>query len=253
MPSPPLRYSRESLERTVLGTAIGALLLLVLPVAAQQAPTNPTPGTGLSLTAQAITSAVFTGVIGGLLVAVAPDYTERTTDRILQDPGGTFLYGLGIFVATIVVVFLLAITVIGLLLAIPIVIAMAVIGVLGYLAAGRVFFDDWAPALLVAAVTSAFTGGVPILGGLVGFLLGCVAFGAWYLEFRSDGSRSGGSSRGVDPGSGGASRRETTRSDETEEWGSSWNDGPSSGTAGDADATADDEWTSGLGDDADRE
>lgn len=252
MPSPPLRYSPRRLEHVVLGTIAGALLLFVVPVAAQQAPFGPSPETGLSLTAQAITSAVFTVIVGGLMLALAPDYTERTTDRIIENPGETFLFGLGIFVAAVIGIFLLAITVIGLLLAVPMVIAMAVIGVLGYIAFGRALVDDRGAALLIAAVVSAFTAGVPILGGLVGFVLGCMAFGAWYLEYKSDGSRSGGRSGGVDSVSGGTSKRTTARTGDTEEWGTSWDDGPASGTNSDTDGTADDGWTTGFDDDADR-
>ncbi|QLD88019.1 hypothetical protein HWV07_02780 [Natronomonas salina] len=252
MPSPPLRYSPRRLEHVVLGTIAGALLLFAAPVAAQQAPSATTPETGLSLTAQAITSAIFTVIVGGLMLALAPDYTERTTDRIVEDPGETFLFGLGIFVAAVIGIVLLAITGIGLLLAVPMLIAMAVIGVLGYIAFGRALVDDRGAALLIAVVISAFTAGVPILGGLVGFVLGCMAIGAWYLEYRSDGSRSSGRSRGVESVSGGASRGTTARTGDTDEWGSSWDDGSSSTANSDTDGTADDGWTTGFDDDADR-
>ena len=181
MPSPPL-----SRERTVAATAVGAVLLFVLPVAAQ--PTNPTPEPGLSPVGQAFGGALLTLVVGGGLIALVPEYTERTTDRILETPGETFLYGLVLTVLGLVLAFLLAITVVGVILVVPLVVAAVVLGELGYLAAGRLLTDDWAVVLLGAVVVAAFAGGVPFLGTLVGFVLGSMGIGAWYLEHRDGGS-----------------------------------------------------------------
>lgn len=209
MPSPP-----PVRQGALPGAVLGALLLSVAPIAAQQ----PDTGTQFSPVLDALLGALGTLIIGGGFVAFAPAYTERTTDRILDEPGETFLYGVGIFVALIVVVFLLAITIVGIVLAIPLAIAAAVVAELGYLAAGRAVSDRWAVALLTAIAVGALTSGVPVLGGLVGFVLGSMGVGAWYLDYRDDGSRTGGDTdHGPSlPGDDGGS---APIGDVTDEWG----------------------------------
>lgn len=181
---PPTRVSRLA-----LGTAIFAVLALLsaVPVVAQQ---PDVPETGFSILAEMVAAGIITLVIGGGWILLAEEYTIETTDRIHNDPVETFLYGLAITIALIVIIVGLAITIIGLLLAIPLVIVAAIGGLilaeLGYLAVGRLVDDEWAIALVVAIVVAAFAGGVPILGGLVGFVVSCMAFGAVYLEYRED-------------------------------------------------------------------
>lgn len=265
MRSPPLPNRRIARSTAIAGAvAVGALSLLALPGAAQQPP-DQVPTTGFSLWVDAVVAGVVTLLIGGGFVALAPGYTERTTDRVLETPGETFLYGLGIFVAAIVVIFLLAITIVGLVLAIPLLIAMVIVGELGYLAAGRAVSDDWGPVLLIAIVISAFASGVPYLGGLLGFVLGCLGMGAWYLEYRDDGSGSGsGTSSG--PSDSWGSETSDTAGDVTEEWGSENTPEAAGGTSktdpedpgiraatdyDSDDADADDpggEWTAGVDD-----
>lgn len=204
MPSPPLGR-----ERTVAATAVGAALLLALPAAAQ--PTNPTPEPGLSPVGQALAGALLTLVVGGGLIALVPEYTERTTDRVLETPGETFLYGLVLTVLGVVLVFLLAITVVGVILVVPLVVAAVVVGELGYLAAGRLLTDDWTVVLLGAVVVAAFASGVPFLGGLVGFVLGSMGIGAGYLEYRDGGSGGDVGSSGVAPAPDGDVGKTATR------------------------------------------
>lgn len=234
MPSPPVRSGTRS-----LGTLFGVIALSPLPVAAQRPP-DFVPTTGFSMTVDAVIGGIVTLLIGGGLIALAPEFTERSTDRVLEDPGETFLYGLGIFIAALVVVFLLAITIVGIVLVVPLVIALVVGGEIGYLAAGRAVVDDLGPALLVAIVLSAFASGVPWVGGLVGFVVASTGTGAWYLDYRDDGSSAGGSP-GIDPVSG-----EPAGSAHTGETGDGTRD------AGDGTPDADDEsgdaWTAGFDD-----
>ena len=169
-----------------LGVVAFYLVAASSPVAAQQ----PAPeGLGLSATASALISAVVALVIAGGLLALVPDYTERTTDRIRDDPGETLIYGVGIGIAAFIITILLVLTIVGILLVIPMAIVLAVVGYLGYLAAGRAVSDRWAAALAVAVALAVFTGGVPILGGLVGFVLSSMGIGAAYLDYRDDGQR----------------------------------------------------------------
>lgn len=211
MPSPP-----PVRQWALPGAILGALLLTVAPVAAQQ----PDTGTQFSPFLDAVLGGLGTLIIGGGLVAFAPEYTERTTDRILDQPGETFIYGFGIFLAFILVVILLAITVVGIVLLIPLVIAAAVVAELGYLAAGRTVSDEWSVVLVTAIVVGAFTSGIPVLGGLVGFVLGCMGVGAWYLDYRDDGSGAG-SGTDLGPSLPGGSRGSTSGGDVTDEWGTS--------------------------------
>ncbi|PSQ13934.1 hypothetical protein BRD02_10980 [Halobacteriales archaeon QS_8_69_73] len=68
-------------------------------------------------------------------------------------------------------------------------IVLAIVGYLGFLAAGRAVSDRWAAALAVAVALAVFTGGVPVLGGLIGFVLSSMGIGAAYLDYRDDGQR----------------------------------------------------------------
>lgn len=273
MRSPPPQNRRIVRPTAIAGAvAVGTLSLLALPAAAQQPP-DQVPTTGFSLWLDAVIGGVITLLIGGGFVALAPEYTERTTDRVLETPGETFLYGIGIFVAAIVVIFLLAITIVGFVLVIPLVIALVVVGELGYLAVGRSVADDWGPVLLIAIAISAVASGVPYLGGLVGFVLGCLGMGAWYLEYRDDESGSGGGTVSG-PSDSWGSGESSTGGNATEQWDTSDSnpvdvgathgfDGDTARTepAADADGDADgdaqtdgpgDDWTAGF-DDEDRE
>ncbi|MFC4247301.1 hypothetical protein ACFOZ7_09870 [Natribaculum luteum] len=138
---------------------------------------------------EGIGAAVLTLIVGGLLIAFVPDYTRRVTDRALEEPGRVFLWGAGISIAVIVVAVVLAITVVGIIVAIPLLIAFAlfalVAGEFGYLAAGRLVSDDWLPALGVAALVAAVVGSVPLLGGLVAFGISSVGIGSVVVDYRA--------------------------------------------------------------------
>ncbi|WP_336327017.1 hypothetical protein [Halovenus sp. HT40] len=65
-------------------------------------------------------SAFFTTlIVGALLVAFAPDYTERMIDDVFEDPVGPFLYGIMILLILVVLIVLLVISIIGTLFVIP--------------------------------------------------------------------------------------------------------------------------------------
>jgi len=140
-----------------------------------------------NLPGDAIGSAVLTLIVGGLLVLVASDYTGRNTRRIQKKPGRTFLYGFGILIGFVVIFFILAITVIGLLVAIPLAIAAGfaflIWGQLGYLAVGRVIVDDRWLALGVAVGLAFLINAIPVIGALVGFVIGCMGVGSGWLNF----------------------------------------------------------------------
>lgn len=224
MASPP------SSRTVLLAASLWLSLQATAPVAAQ--PASPEEF-GVSLVASALGSGLFVLVVGGGFVALAPDYAKRTTDRVRSDPVTAFIYGLGITIAAVIVGVILVITIIGIFVVIPMFIALAIVGYLGYLAAGRSVSDDWGVALLVAIVLGVLTGAVPILGGILGFVLSSMGVGAAYLDYRDD-DASGGQASGRDGRSrtGGRpglerQRREDARQADTG-WGHDQDDDPGS-------------------------
>ncbi|WP_424008850.1 hypothetical protein [Haloferax denitrificans] len=94
-------------------------------------------------------------VVGGILVAAAPAYTRDAIAEIRDDPGGSFLWGLGVGIGGVIVLVLLAITIIGLLVAIPGFLALVLLSIVG----GAV-----STVLLGSLVTGVASGGSPSLG-----------------------------------------------------------------------------------------
>lgn len=188
--------SRQSLLDVLLA---GAVLAAVLPsVAAAQAVPDPSDPWVELLAGEALGAVLGTLVIGGLLILLAPEYTETVTDRSLREPGTAFLWGLGLTFAVIVGSLVLALTVVGLLIAVPLLLAFSLYALVasevGFLAAGRLVSDDWGTAFPVALIVAAVAGGVPLLGGLIAFVLSCIGIGAVAMEYTDDDS--GGSSGG---------------------------------------------------------
>lgn len=159
------------------GSAVG-------PAAAQQA----APGAEVSPLAGAAVSMATTLLVGGGLVALAPAYTERVTDRIRDRPLVAFLYGVGLGVAFAVgfALLLLVFGPFGFVLALPAVVVLLVVAELGVLAAGRVVAGGWGwgPALLVALALAGVVGAVPLFGPAVGFVLSSLGIGTAYLDYR---------------------------------------------------------------------
>ncbi|WP_226480559.1 hypothetical protein [Natrinema amylolyticum] len=137
----------------------------------------------------AVIPALITLVIGGLLIVVSPDGTRRRTDRALESPGPALVYGVLSLVVVIGASFLLAMTGIGLVIALPLlagyVIVLLVASEFGYLAVGRLAAGGWLPALAVATVVSAVTGVVPVIGSIAGFVIGMIGVGTVVGEFVS--------------------------------------------------------------------
>ncbi len=146
----------------------------VMPVLAQQPPDNVDPGTS------AVGSALFTLVVGLILIAVAPEFVRTSSRHIHEKPGRTLVVGVIVGLVTVVVIVLLAITGIGILLAIPLLIGLGVAGELGYLAAGGLVADTWGKILPVAIGLALLTGIIPVVGAIVGFVLASLGLGAAY-------------------------------------------------------------------------
>lgn len=239
MRRPPLSRSYA-----VIAAVLGALWFVAAPVSAQQS--IPDTGYQFSFVVDALIGGIASLIICGGFIAIVPEYTERTTDRIIDDPGETFLYGLGISIAFLVVVVLLAITIVGIVLVIPLIFVVAIIGQLGYLAAGRTVSDEWHLVLLTAVVVGALSNGVPILGGLIGFILSSMGLGTVYLDYKDDSDPKTDSKTPDFGTTGGGVESDTDSANVTDEWGS---DSQSESAIGEDSTT--DEWTVGFDADED--
>ena len=166
--------------RRPLASALPVAALGLAQISAQRPEMEVSPVEGI------LAGVLLTLVIGGGLIVLAPDYTDRATLRILEEPLDALLYGIGIGILTTIMVAVLMITVVGIVLAVPLTIVVLVFSTIGYLAVGRALTDNWIGVLLVAMAASAVVVVVPVLGALLGILLSSFGIGAAYLEARGD-------------------------------------------------------------------
>lgn len=157
---------------------------------AQTGPGIPGPiGSGLDPVAALLGSAlgtfVLTLVVGAILIAVAEDYTVATTERLRREPLASFLRGFLLVVFLVLATVILAITVVGILLAIPLAVVAGIVWAIGagiaYLAIGDGLVgheDGWTKPLVVGAALAGGLALVPGLGALVAFAIGAAGFGA---------------------------------------------------------------------------
>jgi hypothetical protein len=173
---------------TLLVSLLTALLVAATPAAAQ-------PGSGaaepfLSF-AGSLLGAAITLVIGLVVVAVAPDYTDRMVAKMGKRPGEYFVTGLVAFVAFLVLVVVLAVTVVGVVLYVVLIPAAILVGIVSHALVstfiGRVLFSSEASVLvdyLVGGILLLVVSQVPFLGGLVNFVLvTCLGTGAVVSEW----------------------------------------------------------------------
>ena len=138
----------------------------------------------LGLVGGAVGAALTTLLVGAILVALAPDYTRGRMAEVVEHPLGSLGYGLALLVFVVLAVVVLAITVIGLVVALPLALvaylAWAVGSAVAFLAVGDRLVghaDGWTKPLLVGAGINgllALTG----VGGLVSLCVGAAGFGA---------------------------------------------------------------------------
>ncbi|QCJ48378.1 hypothetical protein [Haloprofundus sp. MHR1] len=169
----------------VAGSATVALAALAGVAAAQQPPSTPSPPQ-ISPILTFVASLALNLVIGGIVVAVAPDYLRRTSARVRDDPVSSFIWGLIAFVGLLVA----SILIITMIVTIPALLVLGIVGnvivavTLGMLVAGGAVDDSLFKALVVGVIIVSLIGLVPILGGLVNFVLGMIGGGAVVNEFR---------------------------------------------------------------------
>lgn len=122
-------------------------------------------------------------VVGILLVALVPAYTEEMIEAVTAEPVNSFLYGILSLLGLVVLIVVLILSIVGLLFVIPLVIIAYLLWAVGVTIAllaitQRLFEgDDWKLPLLVAALLNgalALSG----VGGIISFGLGAAGFGA---------------------------------------------------------------------------
>jgi len=145
---------------------------------------EPVANPFLNLVGSAIGAFLTTLVVGAILVAVVPDYTERKMATVLDEPVGSFIYGFISLIFLALVIFVLAITIIGVIVALPLALLSYLVWAVGasiaFLAIGERLVgreDGWATPLLVgAAINGALT--LTGIGGILTFAIGAAGFGA---------------------------------------------------------------------------
>jgi len=144
---------------------------------------GPRPGGFTSLLGSAVGAFLTTLIVGAILVAVVPDYTRERMAEVLDEPIGSFLYGVAALIALFVAIVVFVITLIGIPIAILLALLAYVLWAVGasiaFLAIGDRLVghgDGWTTPLLVGA---AINGGLTLtgIGGLVTFAVGATGFG----------------------------------------------------------------------------
>ncbi|QSG13096.1 putative membrane protein related to bactofilin [Halapricum desulfuricans] len=147
---------------------------------------TPDPGgidVAFSLGGGAASAFLSTLLVGAILVALAPDYTERQIDEIRENVVGAFIYGVISLIALLLLSLVLFITIVG----VPVAVALLVLAVVLWAVGAAIAFlaiadslvghdDGWAVPLVLAA---GINGGLALtgIGGLVSFFVGAVGFG----------------------------------------------------------------------------
>ncbi|WP_121822649.1 hypothetical protein [Halostella salina] len=127
---------------------------------------------------------VTTLTIGAIMIAVVPEYTERTMASLVDEPVDSAVYGLLCLVGVAALAVLFVLTLVGIVVAIPLLIVAWLLWAVGaavaYLAIGERLVgreDGWLKPLFVGA---AINGGLLLtgVGGIVAFIIGATGFGA---------------------------------------------------------------------------
>ena len=168
-----------NLTRIVVATLLAPLF--ITPVAAQQ------PGTEVQLVARGLGSMFLTLLFGIALLAYTPGSATRRTEQIREKPGKTFVFGIVVGVVLGILAGVLFLVRYGLILIVPLALGLLVAGVYGYLAAGYAVAGSWSLGLAIAVGIAGFVGAVPIIGPIVGFVIGNMGIGTVYLDY-TDGS-----------------------------------------------------------------
>lgn len=112
-------------------SALAVLLALQGAAVAQATGTGSELGLGTRLAVRFGVSLAVYLLLGGALVALAPRYATDSVRVLQDDPGTAFGWGLVVGVVVPIVLALLAVTIVGLVVAIPGAIVLAGVGIVG--------------------------------------------------------------------------------------------------------------------------
>ncbi|PSQ18779.1 hypothetical protein BRD00_04275 [Halobacteriales archaeon QS_8_69_26] len=170
--------------------SVAVLVESVPSLAGQTGPGGSTGGESSDPLVDALVSVVVTLVVGGILLALAPegsrDIVRKSRERPLYAAVAGFLGFFGGLIAFV----LLGITVVGLVVSIPGFIAWILIAlagsaygamVVGSLVTDATDLDGLGPALVIGAVAMAAVGLVPALGELVTLVVGSIGMGSIFM------------------------------------------------------------------------
>lgn len=169
-----------------------SLVALSGVVAAQS--TNPDAGLGVGtqLVIRFSVALVLNLILGGALVTLGPRYATNKVTQIQNDPGSAFLWGLLVGIGGPIVCIILIITIIGILVAIPGLLLLAVLSIIGsavtivwigHAFSGRSGGRVSGSAVFLGAVVLAVPESIPVLGNLIATILGFFGLGVVAQSF----------------------------------------------------------------------
>jgi len=159
----------------IVGGSAIALLTLAGVAAAQSPGAGSELGFGTRIGIRFAVALVVNLLLGGAAVALGPRYTAKRIGEIRSDPGAAFVWGLLVSIGVPIALALLAITIIGLVVAIPSILLLAAIGIAGSAIAvvwiGSTLVGDGdrpdGKAAVVGALVLAVAAAIPVLGNLL--------------------------------------------------------------------------------------
>ncbi len=168
--------------RTLTGTVGG--LVAVLAVSGVAAAQSPSPaaelGLGTRIGIRFAIGLLVNLLFGGLLVVIGPQYARECVAEIHENPVEAFGWGLLVSIGGLIALFVLAITIVGLIVAIPGAIVLSFVGLVGS-AVSIVWVGDaltgsrgsaGGKSVGVGSVALALLFAVPLLGDLLLTLVG---------------------------------------------------------------------------------
>lgn len=145
------------------------------------------PAVGVA--SSAVGAFVLTIVVGAIMVAVAPEYTERKMAVLRDEPVGSFVYGVLTLVLAVILFVALFFSLIGIPLAFVLFFALLLVWGVGsaiaFLTVAERLVDTGDGWLKPLVVAGALNGGLTLtgIGGLVAFCIGAAGFGAVLREY----------------------------------------------------------------------
>lgn len=125
-------------------------------------------------------------LVGGFMLVVASDAVDRIVTRVREDAVIAFLWGIGVFVGILALLLTLVLTDFDAIVPFPLSLVFVVIVIigntLGYLALLSGNVDNHWIALVAAAVLTAVLVMIPVIGNLLGVVVGSLGIGAMVRE-----------------------------------------------------------------------